>query len=128
MEGLETPLDVSRVRAAWVRVLFERVKAFRRLEQLVAIAEHGAPAQVVRSTDVHAALAYLNHAPHIDSIIANMSDDVRFGRGFGFPAQRSSPHSQHEVVFACRGCIYGWNSEYPRRDDLGVPAQNVCGH
>ena len=65
-----------------------RKKAFPRVEQLAAIAEHGAPVHVEGSTDIGAALAYSNHrsvAPHSDTILAKIFDDVRFGRAFMFP-------------------------------------------
>ena len=53
------------------------------MDQLAAIAEHGAPVHVAGDTDVGAALAYSNHcsiAPHVDSILTKKIDDVRLGR------------------------------------------------
>ena len=67
---------------------FGRKKGFPRVEQLAAIAEHGAPVHVEGSTDIGAALAYSNHrsvAPHSDAIFAKIFDDVRFGRPIIFP-------------------------------------------
>ena len=67
---------------------FGRKKGFPRVEQLAAIAEHGAPVHVEGSTDIGAALAYSVHrsvAPHSDIILAKIFDDVRFGRSIIFP-------------------------------------------
>ena len=61
LQVIETALDVPRVKAARVRFWFGRKKAFSRVEQLAAIAEHGAPVHVDGSTDIGAALAYSNH-------------------------------------------------------------------
>ena len=65
-----------------------------RVEQLAAIAEHGAPVHVVGSTDIVAAVACSNHrsvAPQSDVILAKIFDDVRFGRSITFP--RSEAHT-----------------------------------
>ena len=56
--------------------------------------EHGAPVHVQGSTDIGAASAYSNHrsvAPHSDAILAEIFDDVRFGRSIIFP--RSEAHT-----------------------------------
>ena len=57
MQAIETALDVPRVKAARIRFWFERKKGFPRVEQLAAIAEHGAPVHVEGSKDIGAALA-----------------------------------------------------------------------
>ena len=52
------------------------------------------PSTLEGSTDIGAALAYLNHrsvAPHSDIILAKIFDDVRFGRSIIFP--RSEAHT-----------------------------------
>ena len=92
MQAIETALDVQRVKAA--RIRFGRKKRYPRVEQLAAIAEHGAPVHVEGSTDIGAPLAYSNHrsvAPHSDIILAKIFDDVRFGRSTSFP--RSKAHT-----------------------------------
>ena len=94
MQAIEIALDVPRVKAARIRFWFGRKKGFPRVEQLAAIAEHGAPVHVEGSTDIGAALAYSNHrsvAPHSDIILAKIFDDVRFGRSIVFP--RSEAHT-----------------------------------
>ena len=94
MQAIETVLDVPRVKATRIRFWFGRRKGFPRVEQLAAIAEHGAPVHVEGSTDIGAALAYSNHrgvAPHSDIILAKIFDDVRFGRSSFFP--RSEAHT-----------------------------------
>ena len=71
-----------------------RKKGFPKVEQLAAIAEHGAPVHVEGSMDIGAALAYSNHrsvSPHSDIILAKIFDDVRFGRSNIFP--RSEAHT-----------------------------------
>ena len=81
------------MKAARIRFWFGRKKGFPRVEQLAAIAEHGAPVHVEWSTDIGAALAYSNHrsvAPHSDIILAKIFDDVLFGRSIIFP--RSEAH------------------------------------
>ena len=86
-EAIEVAPDVPRVRAARIQCWFGRVKGFPGVEQLAAIAERGAPVHVAGDTDVNAALAYSNHrriAAHVDSILANKIDDLRFGRTFMF--------------------------------------------
>jgi len=108
MQAIESALGVPRVKAARIRFWFGRKKGFPGVEQLAAIAEDGAPVNVEGSTDISAALAYSNHrsvAPHSDSILAKIFDDVRFGRAFIFSAQRSAHHSRIAVVSAGRGCI-----------------------
>ena len=52
MQAIETALDVPRVKAARIRFWFGRKKGFPRVEQLAAIAEHGAPVHVEGSTDI----------------------------------------------------------------------------
>ena len=94
MQAIESALGVPRVKAARIRFWFGRKKGFPGVEQLAAIAEDGAPVNVEGSTDISAALAYSNHrsvAPHSDSILAKIFDDVRFGRAFIFP--RSEAHT-----------------------------------
>ena len=62
------------------------------MEQLAAIAEHGAPVHVEGGSDIGAALAYSNHrsvAPHSVSTLAKIFDDVRFGRAFIFPRREA---------------------------------------
>ena len=93
-QAIETALDVPRVKEARTRFWFGRKKGFPRVEQLADIVEHGAPAHVEGSTDIGAALAYSNHrsvAPHPDTILAKIFDDVRFGRSIIFP--RSDAHT-----------------------------------
>ena len=56
--------------------------------QLAGFAGNGAPVHVEGSTEFGAALAYSNHrsvAPHSDTILAKIFDDVRFGRSIIFP-------------------------------------------
>ena len=92
MQAIETALDVARVKAARIHFWFGRKKGFPRVEQLAAIAEHGAPVHVEGRADIGAALAYSNHrsvAPHSD-ILAKIFDDVRFGRSLIF--QHSEAH------------------------------------
>ena len=94
MQAIETALDVPRLKAARIRFGLGRKKAFPRVEQLAAIAEHGSPVHVEGSTDIVAALAYSNHrsvALHSDIILAKIFDDVRFGRPIFFP--RSEAHT-----------------------------------
>ena len=94
MQAIETALDVPRVKAARIRLWFGRKKGFPRVEQLAAIAEHGAPVHGEGSTDIGAVLAYSNHrsvAPHADIILGKIFDDVRFGRSKSFP--RSEAHT-----------------------------------
>ena len=110
MQAIETALDVPRVKAARIRLWFGRKKGFPRVEQLAAIAEHGAPVHGEGSTDIGAVLAYSNHrsvAPHADIILGKIFDDVRFGRSKSFP--RSEAHtipdlrlSPLAVVFAVK--------------------------
>ena len=50
MQAIETALDVPRVKKARIRFWFGRNKGFSRVEQLAAIAEHGAPVHVEGST------------------------------------------------------------------------------
>ena len=92
MQAIETALDVPRVKAARIRFWFGRKKGFPGVEQLAAIAEHGAPVHVEGSTDIGAALAYSNHrsvARHSDTVLAKIFDDVRFGRAVIFPRGES---------------------------------------
>ena len=75
MQAIETALNVRRVKAARIRFWFGRKKGFPRVEQLAAIAEHGAPVHVEGSTDIGAALAYSNNrsvAPHSDIMLAKI--------------------------------------------------------
>ena len=103
MQAIETALDVTRVKAARIRFWFGRKRGFPRVAQLAAIAEHGAPVHVGGSTDIGAALAYSNHrsvAPHSDTILAKIFDDVRFGRSIIFP--RSEAHTIPELQLSPR--------------------------
>ena len=106
MQAIETAVDVPRVKAAKIRFWFGRKKGFPRVEQLVAIAEHGAPVHVEGGTDIGAALAYSNHrsvAPHSDIILAKIFDDVRVGRSIIFP--RSEARTPSPIC----GCLrWSW--------------------
>ena len=103
MQVIETALDVPRVKAAWIRFWFGRKKGFPRVEQLAAIAAHGAPVHVEGSTDIGAALAYSTHrsaAPQSHIIHVKIFDEVRFGRSIIFP--RSEAHTIPELQLSPR--------------------------
>ena len=53
MQAIETALNVRRVKAARIRFWFGRKKGFPRVEQLAAIAEHGAPVHVEGLSLIH---------------------------------------------------------------------------
>ena len=59
VEAIEAALDVPCVRAARIIFWFGRVKGFPGVEQLSAVAEHGAPIHVAGDTDIHAAFSLL---------------------------------------------------------------------
>ena len=117
MQAIETALDVPRAKAARIRFWFGRKKGFPRVEQLAAIAEHGAPVYVEGSTDIGAVVAYSNHrsvAPHSDIILAKIFDDVRFGSSIIFAAQRSAHHTRFAAVSVGRGGVSVQDSDYTR--------------
>ena len=106
MEAIEMALEVPRVRAVQILFRFGRVKGFLGVEQLAAVAERGAPVHVAGDTDVGAVLAYSNHrsvAPHVDSILAIVFDDVRFGRAFIFPSGAA-----HQIPTTCDCPRWPW--------------------
>lgn len=88
MQTVETALKVPRSRASFIRFWFGRRKGFPAVDQLVSIADNGAPVEVDGVGDINAALTYSNHrsiVPHSEQILKKIWDDVRFGRAFVFP-------------------------------------------
>ena len=59
MDVIDVALEVLRVRTVRLLFLFGRVKGFPGVEQLSAVAEHGAPIHVAGDTDIHAAFSLL---------------------------------------------------------------------
>ena len=61
MQTGETALKVPRSSASFIRFWFRRRKGFPAVEQLVIIADNGAPVEVDGVRDLEAALTYSNH-------------------------------------------------------------------
>ena len=88
MRDLDVALPLHRLDAPMIQKWFGDIKDLPDIDQLVYIAEHGAPVHVDGVENIDAALAYSNHnsvEPYVDQILTKIGEDVKFGHAFVFP-------------------------------------------
>ena len=93
MRDVDAALPLHRLNPSLIRTWFGDIKGFPEIDQLVHIAEHGAPVHVDGVGDIGAALAYSNHSSvgaHVDRIVAKIAEDVKFGHAFVFPIRAAA--------------------------------------